>query len=393
MQRLTDNQRDLAITGVLFVVALVLTSFTGWVTFDNPSAERTLQAELKELESRTIISYMDVEGDANTLVPYTYRGERVPEKLAPDEVVAKRTESSWTRLLGYKNKGTAQEELILSVNTYAQPAFSLQPDGWYYIEYDEATKGALKEHQKQNPVQALFWNVAHAVDFFSGTGDGVVQNGSFANCSTDWTTLHDAATGNSASTTSLPMIIGSSALSGKINSCTIVRGFFPFDTSSIPAGATVTAATVTFEMSAAASNTDNDGTDYITIVQTSQATHTDLTNADYDQCGAITSPTEGIATGNRIDITTIVGAGDVTFTLNATGQGWIKKSGQASNCSATTGITCLGVREGHDTTNAAVVGQNTVNIYPSEQTGTASDPLLAVTYTSASTAFWQFQDF
>lgn len=180
--------------------------------------------------------------------------------------------------------------------------------------------------------------------------------------------------------------------------CTIDRTFLPFDTSSIPSNATITAATLNL-YTLTKTNTDNDGTDFLTVTQTSQATHTVLANADYDQCGAVSNPTEGIDSGQRKDISSITTSAYLVFTLNATGNGWIKKSGQASACSATAGITCLGVREGHDVTNAAivsgfdVVAENTATFSSSEQSGTSQDPYLAVTYTASSAAFWQFQDY
>ncbi len=146
-------------------------------------------------------------------------------------------------------------------------------------------------------------------------------------------------------------------------------------------------------------NTDNDGTDFLTVTQTSQATHTVLANADYDQCGAISNPTEGVDSGQRKDITSVTTSAYLIFTLNSTGMGWIKKSGQASACTATTGVTCLGVREGHDVTNSAiisgfdVVAENLVSLSSSEHTGTSQDPYLSVTYSTGQPVLWQMWEF
>jgi len=112
---------------------------------------------------------------------------------------------------------------------------------------------------------------------------------------------------------------------------------------------------------------DNDGDDFITVVQTSQADTASLTTADYDQCGAISNPTEG---ATRIDIGSITIGAYNSWTLNATGLGWISK----------TGYTFLGLREGHDAINSAITfGINRVKFAGSEATGTANDPYLDVT--------------
>ena len=126
----------------------------------------------------------------------------------------------------------------------------------------------------------------------------------------------------------------------------------------------------------------NDGNDWANVVQTDQPDHGILTTADYNNCGATNNPTEG---ATRIDITDVVDDNYNTWTLTeATGWGWIKKSGEASTCgTALTGWTRLGMREGHDAIDNLPVDSNTVQIRFSEYANTAYDPYLTVTYTAA----------
>ncbi len=394
MKILPQLKKDLLLTCMLAMIAIALGSFTGWITLNDEVSQVSVEAQLAELESRTIIGYEAFGNDDRSVVRYSFLGDKMPEKLADNEVLEKRTESSWTVLFGYENKGTSQEKTILSLVTYPQQTFSKQPDGWYYVEYGETSQEAMEKHKEVNPVQALFWNVAHAASatVYSGAGDGYVGYAAGADCSTQWATVHGAATGTFADITFTSAAIQVDSNAGKIPSCSIYRTFLPFDTSAIPASATISAATLNVYPTSV-SNFDNDGADYLTVVQTSQSTDTTLATSDYDLCGSVSSPTEGVDSGQRKDLTSVSVSTYLTFTLNTTGQGWIKKAGQSSACSGTNGISCFGIREGHDTTNSAAVSTNVAVISTSEETGTAQDPYLSVTYTASSFSFWQFQDF
>lgn len=115
------------------------------------------------------------------------------------------------------------------------------------------------------------------------------------------------------------------------------------------------------------------------VVQTSQPSTSELTTADYDLCGdAIDNPTKGSA---NIDLTGLTIGAYRDFTLNATGLGWISK----------TGYTMLGVREGHDIQDiwsdpGEVDKESGIWVSASEQTDTSQDPYLSVTYTTGGTA-------
>jgi len=217
----------------------------------------------------------------------------------------------------------------------------------------------------QNAVYPVFAD--DPVSYYQGAGDGFSEYGYYA-----WNTTHDAASGNWTDYTSTINDVGSYESGVDTNVYKCFRAFIPVDTSGIPDGDTITDA-VQYINTNSITNNDNDGDDWINIVQTSQASPTSLANADYDQCGAIDNPTEG---ATRIDFGSLASAGNYTaFTLNATGRGWIDK----------TGYTYLGMREGHDALDIPVdilTGTYTGNRLQwrnSEYTGTGSDPYLDVT--------------
>ena len=159
----------------------------------------------------------------------------------------------------------------------------------------------------------------------------------------------------------------------------IYRSLLPFDTSSIPDSATITSATLSAYV-ASKMNYDNDGDDFITLVQSTQASSTALATTDYARTGATNNPTEGVDSTGRKDITSITANAWLTFTLNTTGQGFVSK----------TGSTLLALREGHDVIDSLFVSTSTTASQQSYVTfhcvyRTTYDPLLTVTYTETST--------
>ncbi|MCL9972058.1 MAG: hypothetical protein NBV63_01450 [Candidatus Pacebacteria bacterium] len=345
------------------------------------------------LEGRTIVDFGE---NSDGTVTYTYLEKPVPETLAEREVPELRTENSYTVLEKVVDE-TGKEEYTLTSTFFAQPAFAQDVDGsWRYLEYATTTQEAFR-----NRSQTLFERIAESlvrtayadsVSPFSGAGDGDVYNqdiqdtGGFGVPSCDWGTVRSASDGVSVDSTGLGFSVFTQAqyeytpFNSGTCEYTIVRGFVPFNTSSIPDGATISAASLSVYIYLKV-DSDNDGLDYITVSTSTQATHTTLDLADYDAFGS-----EVIDSGERKDITAITISAYTVFNLNANGTTAIKKSGQASSCSATTGITCLAMREGHDVANsphdANTFVENTgVYMYSSERTGTSEDPYLTVTYT------------
>lgn len=340
--------------------------------------------------SREVVTYEEVlgaQGEEPT-IKYSFKGERLPERLTPNEDVSKRTETSYASLLAVENKGTKEEKRTYRGVFFTEPTFTKEEDGWYYLEHATTTETAFFEARKQNPLAAVFWQRAYALTAspFSGAGDGAVNNSladSIANCIA-------SASGTSASPGGT-VAYALAARTGVSTTCDVDRVFLPFTTSSIPASGTISAATLTL-YPVDKGNADNDGDDVIDILQTNQSSSTTLTTSDFP---GFVGTTLG---ATAIDITGVTVGTAITFTLNATGIGWIKKSGQTSICGVTAGVTCLGAQEGHVKNNglglANTATGNFLGFSTSEQTGTAQDPFMTITYTApAGFAFWQFQDF
>lgn len=147
----------------------------------------------------------------------------------------------------------------------------------------------------------------------------------------------------------------------------ISRGFYPFDTSALPDGATITAASL-FVYSYVTPGTGGGGsTDNksVCVVESTQASPTALTTADYDQVGST-------LLADRIPFSSFPSAGYQEIPLNATGLAAISK----------TGYTKLALIAGYDFDNVAPTTDwcGFASKF-SDETGTSMDPYLKVTYT------------
>lgn len=203
-------------------------------------------------------------------------------------------------------------------------------------------------------------------NFYSASGDGSTHK-----TNSKWNTARIATSGNSANYIATTF----NTRTGKNSSNYVIeRSFLPFDTTSLPDNAEVTSAKLKVFVQNKF-NDDNDGDDWITVVQGFQPSTTSLTTADYDLAGTINNPVEGIDSSERKDITNIVTREYLTFNLNTTGKGWV----------SLTGATKFALREGHDVLNSAFVGSfgqyNKLIFRALEWSGTASDPVLEITYT------------
>ena len=216
-----------------------------------------------------------------------------------------------------------------------------------------------------------------AVDttIFSSAGDGDLRFQVNTNDAAAWDAVHDATNGSgmdftATSTTATTIQANTWDDGGGDETLQISRSFIPFDTSTLPDNATITAVTLELYVTAKI-NEDNDGDDWINIYLSTQASESDLTVEDFDTCGdAIDNPTKGAA---DIDIGNINTTAYNTWTFNATGRGWISK----------TGFTKLCIREGHDAIDSQTANgtQNRITISTSEEGGTSQDPKITVTYT------------
>lgn len=241
----------------------------------------------------------------------------------------------------------------------------------------------------------------HATTFFSGSGDGQANANDDV---TDWTLIHDGG-GTAASATATSIPARSKRTTVPVTQILIVRAFIPFNTSGLTG--TISSATINlYGIVFSAITIDDDDNNFAVIVQTTQNDPNTVVLGDYQRCGAIDNPTEG---SNRIDNVSewVTGAYN-TFTLNATGLGWILRSSgdpipwrfhSLSSglpfifTSITSGIPVrfhsrggtvysrFGVREGHDALDDPLAGntESTVFFSTSEETGTGQDPYLDVT--------------
>lgn len=322
---------------------------------------------LSKFEGKEVIDAIENK----EVVKYAYKGAQLPVKLSEKEVPELRTDSSYSELVSFNDDGT----VTVRTRTYSGVSFYKEGDTWHEVEYEVVAKNDFK---LDVPIARLISGKVYATTVFSGAGDGNVLSASAGG----WDTAHDDTTGDSFDYTSSTLIFGSSDSFGEAE---IARVFLPFDTSSIPSNATIDSATLNVKPDSK-TNTDNDGDDWVNVVQTSQASETTLSTADFDQAGAINNPTEG---ATRIDFGSITTSAYNTWTLDSTGRGFIKKSGETANCGSTAGWTCLGLREGHDAIDSALQTNtaNTMIVFMSEFFGTGSDPYLDITYSIPSSTF------
>ncbi len=153
------------------------------------------------------------------------------------------------------------------------------------------------------------------------------SDGGVGNNHSTWSGTHDANTGDSLDDTSTSVSIGTQYVA--ILDFSIVRGFFPFDTTGLPEGITITAATFKAYVGWYHGVTENDT---FRLVETSQATKDDLIVEDFNQCGSIDDPT-ALAPDQQIDFADWLSW--ITWTMNSTGRDTIN----------TDDWTLLGIRE------------------------------------------------
>ncbi len=317
-------------------------------------------------------------------VRYAYVGEKMPELLEEGEVKEKRTESSYTVYLGKDENGND----MYRTRTYSQPTFvrdgpALAVSGgerWHTVEYGEDTQENFLAKTRPSVASRIARAIippTYAVTIYSHSGDGHI--GAFAEDWFDTRNSVDGIVNDEADCVPSPCTVVGAF--DEFPPYGVFRAFVPFDTSSIPSGATIAAASLNVYITFL-QNDDNDGNDFLTIVRSSQVNYASLATTDFNNIAF----SEGIDSGQRKDLTGLATSAYLSFSLNSTGMGWIAKSGQASNCHASTlGITCLAVLGGNDFLDHAPApgAFNSTGWYPSERTGTSEDPYLDITYTEA----------
>lgn len=198
----------------------------------------------------------------------------------------------------------------------------------------------------------------------STTVDGEVRRSS---ADATWAAARETAAGtNAADSTASQFVVGERSASG--GNYAVYRLFFLFDTSALTSKANISDATLTLN-----NDGTNSGTQTVSIIQTSPASNTSLATGDFDAL-TLDSPDEGV--DSRVSMS----SGDNAFSLNATGIGWISK----------TGITKLGARSNRDIddTTPPDTPRQYNQVSMADTTGTSSDPELVVNYSLPSGGFF-----
>lgn len=194
--------------------------------------------------------------------------------------------------------------------------------------------------------------------YYASDGDGSI---SYSNST--WSTCRTASSGSSVDNSNY----GTTRSGKHLTTYAIYRSYMPVDTSGIPSSATISAATVYVDYDYK-TNSENDGSDFLRLVQSTQASTTTLVTSDYSKIGSTAGASDK-------DIGTISLTGFTAWEMNATGLTWIDKEG----------YTKLGWREGHDVTDdtPADGSSNYNDATWLVASATSNDGYISVTYTVA----------
>lgn len=227
---------------------------------------------------------------------------------------------------------------------------------WKEIESATTTPDAFLQQTKPSVFEKMFAVYAVATTTYSGAGDGYLGS----NKQSTWAAAYSAA-GSLTFVTDIDFV--SASVGNDTPPYYIYRVGSPYYTVGIPNGSTITTSTLYQYVNSINLSNSGDAYAYHRMVETFQASHTTLVNADFVDIGYDAGnetggrAASGVAVAGAADVNTssmVVGQWE-TWDFNATGLGWIKVNGQSATCGAAlTGWTCLGIREGHDATNNAI---------------------------------------
>ena len=223
------------------------------------------------------------------------------------------------------------------------------------------------------------------------TVDGGILENVGGNGQAHWDAAHDSTSAFVTTDSADNRYVGANY--GGAGTINIERAVFLFDTSSIGATDNINAAVLYLWWGGTQANY-NDGNDFMSVVQVqSLASDTSLAVGDFGEIGDAAQSadsTEAHDVGERIDISGASTGQYNTHTFNATGRGWIARSGESILGGHTAGITYLGWVEGHDLTDTpgSIVGGSaetgsSAQLYLAEKAGTSNDPKLVVSHTPA----------
>lgn len=347
----------------LSIIALIAAGVVNYVKdlIGQPPESAPEHLQVKAPAEKILHSQEIKDEQGNDIIKYLYASETevTAETIKIDEREIKEDISKRTKNAQFFKKN---EEVWVGRFYAGEPFYKDAGNNkWYQTETATTTAEEFSKQTKPNflaGIKAFFRMnaLADTRSYYAGAGDGTVRYWAAAT----WSAARDATTGTAASYTLEYLIESMGARKVTATNWRVDRAFFPIDTSAITDTGTITSATLIFYIYDYSVYNINSTT--WEAVQTSQSSTSALTTADFD---ALT-----FLSGGSLDLSASDGV-IAQIPLNSTGLGWISKTGWSK----------LGVILGLDLNNSAPTGNNSSDIYFSEQTGTATDPYLEVTYT------------
>lgn len=296
--------------------------------------------------------------------------------------------------LGFGKDGTIDVERFRIFNP---PVLVPDVNGSISKTITDSVNGDSVATYREDPEEAILQSLTHTISEVGKEGTTIVA-GSIGNTtdtfypdantettsvdgtvyfdgygSSNWSALTGASTGQGAydSATSAPVYVG-----GYITpSFWLYRGFFLFDTSSIPDTDTIDSATFSVWPSSKAETQTTLTNKSIRLVSSSPASNTAIATTDFGSVGstalATDKTTASISTGSY-----------TSFSLNSTGLSNISK----------TGVSKFALRHTADINSEAPQQTNPdkydgIWVYSADQTGTTNDPKLVVVHSAAASTF------
>ena len=362
--------------GVVLVWVLLLGYEWGKTYFENQqkSAYKEVPFELKLKAKPEDVIYSQAYKTASGTdeVKYAYLTEEA--QSIPNEDVSKRTPVSQTEVLEkYKDEnGKPMEKLHTTF--VSKPQFYKNSGTWRQVEYATTTSkvfsmsGAIPYIERRELAERLLPGkpvFGATATFYPDPNievtsvDGQVQSTisgqativvcwSAARSGTGLSSDDVGTTADSRTTVAFP--------GGASYTCTMVRTFLLFDTSTLTSAATISSATLGVYVT-----TQSGG--IIHLITTAPASNTAIATGDWSNV---------TMTDQATSLSSITAGAYNTFTLNSTGLGNISK----------TSITKFGMAEDRDYTNTtpSVTGTQSTVIASADTAGTSQDPKLDVTY-------------
>ena len=329
------------------------------ISNETVSVKECAKYETTATSSQRCASYKIVEK-----VKYLYTDVEVPQY--ENEDISKRTKNSLFfegDLLGSNEDSFGSNDGVQTMVSYLGEPFYEDSGKWYQTETAYAEPEVFEAAMGYPPrviVETFFKSAVAACGTsgdpcFAEAGDGHIGNGAYAT----WDTNHDATTGSEVEPTNATWGGYGHFKSGA--NYQIFRSFLPFDTTALPDAAVISAATIDIY-----ANEVNGSAPGIVVLSTQPDPNT-FTSAEFDAWQAIDQPDEGSDTVQESDDQYN------TFTLNATGMGWIQ----------TATITPMGIRSQADVDDAEPGATGYVMHNWSEAAGTDTDPKITITFTEA----------